>query len=268
MILKGKYFLNFYRSFSLSSDISDFDEGLSANVAVPYTATFDYGTGVKVHRFSELRIANSYHSSGMFDIYYYFADADDIAIAGASMTAARWHHGTGVSYPFGNAVRFIDFGDTPVTCNVSTAYEKFFNTVFISVDNEFVSEPNLAQVTNKIMDKMVQEAFTKFESCKPTMSAALLNNTSGTTSLSATISDYDLLFIRANTYSNYTPLCYTIPAKLMCDAVGSSGSFAVQVADNSKYSNFTAKPSGITYSAGNSGKLYQVYGLKIPTEVK
>jgi hypothetical protein len=159
--------------------------------------------------------------------------------------------------------RLIDFGDEPQTVTMNADVEQMFNLLFIPLsDDEFVSEPNFVQVTNKIMDKMVSEAFSKFNSCKPTMTQ-LLNSSSGATSVTATLSDYDMVFIRANTYSGYTPLCYAYPSKLMCSVVG-TGTFPIQVADNSKYSVFNSSSAKITYASGNSGKLFQVYGLKIP----
>lgn len=141
-----------------------------------------------------------------------------------------------------------------------------------AVEGEFLSESNFAYVTNKLLDEMYTESMTKIEKLRPTMTQ-LLNNSSGVSSVTVNdstkgkLSDYDIVFIVANSYSNWSPLAYAFPAKMLCSAVG-TGTFPIQVAENDKYSVFNGSATGITYKSGNSGKLYQVYGLKIPTEVK
>ena len=245
MILKGKYYLNIT---SVTSGGAQFDVTYTKG-DIQFTSLIIEGTGLdtKVHGFCTLTALDHVHGT--------------------------YTNANGAEYD--NVGRVFDFGDTAQDIT-NSASELLFNKVFIPLaEGEFVSEPNLAQVTNKIMDKLLAEAIAKIEKCKPTLTT-VLNNTSGATSLSASINNYDLLFLRATTYtgSSYTPLCYVIPAKMMFSSdfgVGSSGNFLVQVADNSKYTNFKATASGLTRSAGSSssypGKIYQVYGLKFPTGV-
>jgi hypothetical protein len=262
MILKGKYWL---KIDNLEMYALPFFE---TEVAVDYSVTLNGVTyNLPIMRFdswdSDWQVSY-YNTSGS-----YFPDGSSSVIAGYCNPPVEI-----IDYHSQEA-RLIDFGDEPQTVTMDTDTEQVFNLLFIPLsEDEFVSESNLVQVTNKIIDKIYQEAVAKIEKCKPTLTT-VLNNTSGATSLSASINDYDLLFLRATTYtgSSYTPLCYVIPAKMMFSSfgVGSSGNFLVQVADNSKYTNFKATASGLTRSAGSSssypGKIYQVYGLKFPTEV-
>jgi hypothetical protein len=249
MILKGKYFLNAANNAIMN--LPNMDDGVDMRFTFTLNGTQYSG--------STMRLTN--YQTSWTVAYYCDTTISETGYASATIvTCAPGMSGT-YNYP---EARIIDFGeDGSEVTFYSSDVEQMFNLLFIPLpDDEFVSEPNFVQVTNKIMDKMVSEAFSKFNSCKPTMTQ-LLNSSSGATSVTATLSDYDMVFIRANTYSGYTPLCYAYPSKLMCSVVG-TGTFPIQVADNSKYSVFNSSSAKITYASGNSGKLFQVYGLKIP----
>lgn len=263
MILKGKYWLASNEAMA-QLEYSDFD--VRANFTVrPFNDGVSYAcTTIRISNYNSDWYVSYYASTGIFENGNY-----SIHVLDGNLTIET-------TYPYGIGSRIVDFGETPQTVELTASQEEIFNALFTQLaDDEFVSEPNLVQVTNKIMDKLLAEAIAKIEKCKPTLTT-VLNNTSGATSLSASINNYDLLFLRATTYTgtSYTPLCYVIPAKMMFSSdfgVGSSGNFLVQVADNSKYTNFKATASGLTRSAGSSssypGKIYQVYGLKFPTGV-
>lgn len=173
-------------------------------------------------------------------------------------------------YPQNYTSRIIDFGDTPIEINLTSEEENAFNMLFASLSaKSCMNSINFIQGINEMMDKMVDKTLSKFGSCRPVM-ATLLNNSSGATSVSADMTYYDLIFIRSKTKegTTYEPVSYTIPMKLMFSAINNTGTFKIQIADNSAYAIYNASTSGITYASGNAGKLRQVYGLKFPTEVQ
>lgn len=251
MILKGKYWLASNEAMA-QLEYSDF--GISARYTVqPYDDGVIYNcTTIRISNYNSDWYVAYYASTGIFENGNY-----SIYVLNGNLTVES-------TYPYGIGSRIVDFGETPQEVEITSSQEAMFNALFTPLsENEFVSESNLVQVTNKMMDLAVSEALNKFNNMKPTITT-LLQNTSGTTSISTTLSNYDIVFLRANAYNSsstsYTPLCYAYPAKLLAGV----SSFPIQVADNSKYSVFTATPSNISYTSGGNGKLYQVYGLKIP----
>lgn len=249
MKVKGKYWLNIYNL--QMGNLNNFDTSLD----IPFTSQINKGEDPGT--FASLRFENS---SGSWYVTYYHQDPNlspIYSVGGVSALAPF--------YSYHYTSRLIDFGPEEITFTPQSDYaEQAFNLLYTPMpDDEYVDDCALAYASNSLLNAMLSDARSYANQYKPTLST-LLNNSSGTTSLSTSIKDYDILFVRANTYSTYTPLCYAIPTKAICAAVGTSGSFPIQIADNSKYSVYTGRPTGLTYASGNNGKLFQVYGLRIP----
>ena len=261
MILQGKYWLASNEAMTQQS-YTDF------SVSAPFTV-YPYNDGEQ-YNCSSIRIV-SYISS--WSVVYYasssiFEDENPFIYVLQRNTLKE------VKYQYGTYSRIIDFGEEPKTVALTEAQESIFNSLFTAMpSDEYTNEPILAQVTNKILNNIRTEALDKIEKCKPTLVS---------TSTHDSWDQYDIVFFRAKPHSSYTPVCYAIPAKLMCEAVKPTGNFKIQVADNASYSVFICDyyygydvddpsghvPFGVYYSEGNNGQMQQVYGLKFPTEVK
>lgn len=181
--------------------------------------------------------------------------------------------------------RVVDFGDVEQTITFgSSVAEQMFSLLFSPLaEDEFVNELNLAKVTNKILDQMYVETMDQIETLKPVVTTIHNNNSATTNSnlSSYNLSEYDLVFLRANAYNTYTPLCQTFPAKLMCEAVkGGAENFEVTFSDNAAWTTFivsrgpdtNGKPHYYIAKSSSSntsrpGVIKQMYGVKLP-EVK
>lgn len=255
MILNGSYVLN--------STVYGLETRISYDRSDSITATFTTVIDGTVHTFNNLDIG--VYSDSTYDtrVTYY----GDIQIQAVT---ASIHYGYCNFYPEYSA-RVITF-TKPVEINESqhSLFCIAFTEIFTPLTADtFADAINVAEVVNNIIDETVNLAYDKFNSLKPTMTQ-LLNSSDGTGEISASsFNNYDLIFIRGNSYKGWTPLCYVLPNKRVMEAVGSSGSYKFQTADNGKFTAYTVTKGSITRSAvsssSNPGSLFQAYGLIIPT---
>jgi hypothetical protein len=249
MILKGKYWLKIDNPEMHT--LPYFDAGIDVN----YSVTLD---GVMYN----LPIIRFSSGSSNWQVSYYNASGSYFPNGVSSVIAGYCNPPVGIIDYHSQEARLIDFGDEPQTVTMDTDVETMFNLLFIPLpSDEFVNESNLVQVTNNMLDLIYNTAMSEYEITKPTITR-ILNNTSGQKNLTADLSKYDIIFIRANAYTGWDPLCYAIPAKAILKDLTS---FVVKVADNSKYTFWVMSASGLTYqsaaTASKPGQLFQVYGL-------
>lgn len=269
MIVKGKYLLS-----AANDDLAELET--DASMHGTFTAFVD---GIR-YTFNKMRLTG-YSTSWSVSYYSPIVIPPDggIQVFISSSTPG------GDTHYYRPEARVVDFGDVEQTITFGDSVaEQMFSLLFIPLaEDEFVNELNLAKVTNKILDQMYVETVDQIAALKPVVTT-VHNNNSATTNPnlgSYDLSDYDLVFLRANAYNTYTPLCQTFPAKLMCEAVrGGAESFDITFSDNAAWTTFTVsrgpdtngKPNYYIGKSGSSntsrpGVIKQLYGVKLP-EVK
>lgn len=249
MILKGKYWLNV-------DSLVQYDGDAYLNLSNISYRILDNNNE---HTFNQL-LLSKYVSQIIVEYISFHEDSGDYL----SLEVCRYpaQDSTPV-YPQWLA-RLVDFGETEQYVDLPEEDEALFNSIFyVLPEGQFVNTQNIAHIGNSVLDMIWSEAKSKFESCKPQM-IQLLNSSAGATKVNGDFSNIDITFLRASSYASYTPLCYAIPTKAICNVTGEN-TFKFQVADNAKYTRFLGAKSSITRESNSgSGELHQVYGLKIP----
>lgn len=248
MYVQGKYWLNINVGNLDGGDyVSDFS-------TPPYTTKIN---GV-VREFNMMGVENWVSDWGWY--YLRYDETNDEGMARYSV-AYGWVDGSIEPWYISQEARLIDFGPEPVWFGDDNAYTtQYFSALFTHIpEGNYVNGGNFADIGNRLLDLIYDEAMAQFEESKPTMTTLV---TSSATGITTSLKDYDLVFICARAYTNYDPLYEVIPAKFIA-SLGSS--FTFDLTDNSKSTTWVldATNYNLTRSSG-SGTILYACGLKLP----